>query len=80
MILEHFDRVVIQSMYEPYQGFNFHYLFVTSVCLISASHIVTFVYRTVRRMCNPEVTEIFLLLALRLLVFRSLKTRRKVLC
>ena len=66
MILEHFDRVVIQSKYEPYQGFNFHYLFVTSVCLICSSHIVTFVYWTVRRMCNPEVTEIFLVLVIKI--------------
>ena len=65
VILKHFDEKVIQSAYEPYNGFNFHYLFVTSVCLISASHIVTFIYWTVRRMCNPEVTEIFLVLALK---------------
>ena len=60
VILEHFDRVVIQSKYEPYHGFNFHYLFVTSVCLICTSHVVTFIYWTLRRICNPEVTKVFL--------------------
>ena len=55
VILDHFDQRVIQSAYEPYNGFNFHYLFLTSVCLICVSHIVNFIYWTVRRHVNPMV-------------------------
>ena len=62
VIIEHFDRVVVQSKYEqePYYGFNFRYLFFTSASLICASHLVTFLYWTVRRACDPEVIEISL--------------------
>ena len=59
-ILHHFDRFVVQQSYAPYevishliltylltdciQGFNFNYLFITSVCLLIVSHIVTAFY------------------------------------
>ena len=55
MILKHFDEKVIQSAYEPYNGFNFHYLFLTSVCLICVSHVVNIVYWAVRRVVDPTV-------------------------
>ena len=55
VILDHFDQRVIQSSYEPYNGFNFFYLFVTSVCLICVSHIVIFIYWAFRRQVNPMV-------------------------
>ena len=56
VILDHFDQRVIQSSYEPYNGFNFFYLFVTSVCLICVSHIVNLIYWTVRRHIDPMVS------------------------
>ena len=56
MILKHFDEKVIQSAYKPYNGFNFHYLFVTSVCLITVSHFVNIFYWAVRRTVDPMVT------------------------
>ena len=56
VILKHFDEKVIQSAYEPYNGFNFHYLFVTSVCLITVSHFVNIFYWAVRRTVDPMVT------------------------
>ena len=56
VILDHFDQRVIQSSYEPYNGFNFYYLFVTSVCLICVSHIVNLIYWAVRRHINPLVS------------------------
>ena len=56
MILKHFDEKVIQSAYEPYNGFNFYYLFVTSVCLITVSHFVNIFYWAVRRTVDPMVT------------------------
>ena len=55
VILDHFDQRVIQSSYEPYNGFNFFYLFLTSVCLICVSHIVNLIYWAVRRYINPMV-------------------------
>ena len=55
VILDHFDKRVIQSSYEPYNGFNFFYLFLTSVCLICVSHIVNLIYWAVRRHINPMV-------------------------
>ena len=56
VILKHFDEKVIQSAYEPYNGFNFYYLFVTSVCLITVSHFVNIFYWAVRRTVDPMVT------------------------
>ena len=55
VVLDHFDQRVIQSSYEPYNGFNFYYLFVTSVCLICVSHILNLIYWAVRRHINPMV-------------------------
>ena len=55
VILDHFDRVVVQSAYEAYHGFNFQYLFVTSVCLICSSHVVNIIYWTMRKRANPKV-------------------------
>ena len=55
VILDHFDRMVVQSSYEAYHGFNFQYLFVTSVCLICTSHVVNGVYWAIRRAVNPKV-------------------------
>ena len=46
---------LIQSWYEPYNGFNFRYLFVTSVCLICLSHVVNLVYWIMRRSADPKV-------------------------
>ena len=55
VVLDHFDHRVIQSSYEPYKGFNFFYLFVTSVCLICVSHVVNFIYWAVIRNALPMV-------------------------
>ena len=55
VILDHFDERVIQQNYVPYNGFNFYFLFITSVCLICVSHVVNLVYWTVRRIVNPMV-------------------------
>ena len=55
VILDHFDRVVVQSAYEAYHGFNFQYLFVASVCLICSSHVVNIIYWTMRKRANPTV-------------------------
>ena len=57
VILDHFDRMVVQSSYEAYHGFNFQYLFVTSVCLICTSHVVNGVYWAIRRAVNPKVID-----------------------
>merc|ERR1719219_3398848 len=43
-IIFHFDRVVVQQAYTQYKGFNFNYLFITSVVLLFVSHIVTPIY------------------------------------
>ena len=43
-IMRHFDTVVVQKSYKPYGGFNFNYLFITSVCLLLISHVVTAFY------------------------------------
>ena len=71
MILKHFDEKVIQSAYEPYNGFNFYYLFVTSVCLITVSHFVNIFYWAVRRAVDPMVTAMKGCLIFNLMVFSS---------
>ena len=43
-IMRHFDRVVVQQSYEPYGGFNFNYLFITSICLLIVSHVFNAIY------------------------------------
>ena len=43
-IMRHCHTVVAQKSYKPYGGFNFNYLFITSVCLLIVSHIVTGLY------------------------------------
>ena len=58
MILGHFDQQVIQSSYGPYYGFNFGYLFATSVCLICFSHLVNLIYWILRRSADPKVGEL----------------------
>ena len=63
VVLHHFDTNVIQFAYEPYHGFNFGYLFVTSVCLICTCHLVNIIYWAMRRRVNPKVIvkQLFLL-------------------
>jgi len=43
-VLHHFDRFVLQQSYTPYNGFNFNYLFITSICLLIFSHIFNIIY------------------------------------
>ena len=43
-ILWHFDTAVIQQAYQQFNGFNFFYLFVSSVCLLVISHLCNAVY------------------------------------
>ena len=55
VILDHFDNKIIQKSYIPYKGFNFGYLFITSVTLICLAHVVNFIYWIMRYSADPEV-------------------------
>ena len=55
VILDHFDNKIIQKSYIPYKGFNFGYLFITSVTLICLAHVVNFIYWILRYSADPEV-------------------------
>ena len=55
-IMRHFDTVVVQKSYKPYGGFNFNYLFITSVCLLLISHVVTALYWATHLKNNTKVT------------------------
>ena len=43
-MLHHFDKFVLQQSYTPYNGFNFNYLFIASICLLIFSHIFNIIY------------------------------------
>jgi hypothetical protein len=56
-ILYHFDTVIVQKVYEPYNGFNFNYLFITSASLLIFSHICNAFYWAVLLKKNTKVTQ-----------------------
>ena len=55
-IMRHFDTVVVQKSYKPYGGFNFNYLFITSVCLLIVSHVFNAIYWWGRMEAGCKVT------------------------
>ena len=54
--IRHLDIVVVQQSYELLDGFNFNYLFITSICLLIVSHVFNAIYWWSRMDAGCKVT------------------------
>ena len=55
-MIYHFDTVVLQQAYQQYNDFNFFYLFLTSVGLLTVTHVFNVIYWVLAR--NREETKV----------------------